>query len=191
MIQIQLFLGIFFLYLTILGGGVQDLFSCELQRQIQRSLLFKHLLVIISIYFFTFVLGWYTQGALKAVRDQQANESFETQKQKTPNDWLLVHYLIYTIGIYGLFILTTKCEFLYLMIVFVIVLGLLIFYLRRLYRDEEDIEKTRVYETFFEYGALGILLFGFGMYAMRQYADHRADWNVFTFLFGSNSCRSV
>jgi hypothetical protein len=189
MIQIQFILGIFFLYLTILGGGIQDLFSCELQRQLKNSIIFKHILVIVTVYFFTFVLGWFTTGALKSARDQQMVETF--QDKDTKDDTLLIRYALYTLGIYCLFLLSTKCEFIFLMIVFAMVVVILGFYLRRLYRDEEEIQKYRNVEMTLEYSSIVLLVIGFGLYFIRQYRDHAKEWNTFTFIFGSNKCRNL
>ena len=61
-------LPLFFLYFVLVGGYSSDILNCQLQRNLKNSVMFKHILLFLSIYIFTFVLNWYTFDSLQIKR---------------------------------------------------------------------------------------------------------------------------
>ena len=187
MFGFQIILGLFFLYLTILGGFVQDLFSCELQRFIKSSVMFRHILVLLSIFIFTFVLGWYTDKAL--ISAKEAQDSQET-KEGFSLDKTLYKYIKYTFLIYGIFLLTTKCDIRFLLPTLLIVSLLIFLYIDRIYnKNNKDISENGMIIQGMEITVLSLLIIGFIVYTLRQYKDHSKHWNTLTFIFGNANCR--
>lgn len=187
MLGFQIVLGLFFLYLTILGGFVQDLFSCELQRFIKSSIIFRHILVLLSIFIFTFVLGWYTDKALLSAKEAQ--ESQEATEGFSLNE-TLYKYIKYTFLIYGIFLATTKCDIRFLLPVLIIVSLLIFLYVDKIYnKNIKDIADNGKIIQGMEITVISLLVIGFIIYAMRQYKDHSKTWNTLTFIFGNANCR--
>jgi len=185
MLGFQIILGLFFLYLTILGGFVQDLFSCELQRFVKSSIVFRHILVILSIFIFTFVLGWYTDKALLSAKEaQESQEGFSLDKT-------LYKYIKYTFLIYGIFLVTTKCDIRLLLPALIIVSLLIFLYIDKIYnKNNKDIADNGKIIQGMEITIIALLVIGFIIYATRQYKDHTKTWNTLTFIFGNANCRS-
>ena len=75
----QVILSIFFLYVVIISEQLFSIISCKLQKLIIDNIYFKHLFIFLNIFLFTFVLGWYTENSIYAVKNnnQQNNEQFD------------------------------------------------------------------------------------------------------------------
>jgi hypothetical protein len=174
-------------------------------------------LVFLTIYIFTYILGWYTDTAILTGKTNFENENnlqinqdtkdgfttTQTQPQphkQTPHDTSIVSkltdikgyealltYALYSLGIYILFLMTTKCEFEFLGGFLAILLGTFIIHILRLYGDLGDVFKT------IENGMMGvgfvILLGGSIMYLQRQLVEHRQDWSTLMYIFGNPTCR--
>ena len=72
---IQILLSLFFTYFVLMMSDVQLLLNCSLQKVLKENILIKHFIIFLSIFIFTFVLGWYRFDALKV-------ENFSEQKKK-------------------------------------------------------------------------------------------------------------
>ena len=69
-------LPIFFLYFVLISGYCSAILNCGLQRFMRDSIYFKHFLILLSIYIFTFILNWYTFDSLSISQ----LENFEDSK---------------------------------------------------------------------------------------------------------------
>ena len=100
-------LPVFFLYFVLISGYCSSLLNCGLQRFMRDSVYFKHVLIILSIYIFTFILNWYTFDSLAI-----GQEDFQSEKDVLSNESLkkLGEWFIYTMIIYLIFIVSTKSE---------------------------------------------------------------------------------
>lgn len=78
-------LPIFFLYFVLISGYCSSLLNCGLQRFMKNSIYFKHFLILLSIYIFTFILNWYTFDSLQI--EQQ--ENFKNKINKFNKDSLI------------------------------------------------------------------------------------------------------
>ena len=109
-------LPVFFLYVVLVSGYCSSLLNCGLQRFMRDSVYFKHFLIILSIYIFTFILNWYTFDSL-AIAQQ---ENFTSEKEKiefnTESLKKLGIWFLYSLLIYLVFLITTKSEVPYIMI---------------------------------------------------------------------------
>ena len=47
-------LGLFFLYFVLISGSCGEILNCGLQRYINNSIWFKHLMIFLSIYFYIY-----------------------------------------------------------------------------------------------------------------------------------------
>ena len=118
-------LGLFFLYLVLIGSDLHKLLSCSVQRFLKGNIFIKHIIVIFSIYIFTFILNWYTIGSLVVKEKFSSNnikENFSSEEEEEDlnkniniiNNNYTYSYIIdsfkYSVYIYVLFILTTKTD---------------------------------------------------------------------------------
>ena len=111
-------LPIFFLYFVLISGYCSSLLNCGLQRFMKNSIYFKHALIILSIYIFTFILNWYTFDSL-AIGQQEGYENLNKNEPKEFNmDSLkkLAKWFLYTFAIYFIFLISTKSEVTYIII---------------------------------------------------------------------------
>ena len=203
-------LALFFLYFVMIGGVISSLLNCSLQRFIKKSLVFKHILVFLSIFIFTFILNWYTPYSLVI---ENMNNKNDTQKFKYINE-----SLIYSIFIYILFIISSKQQE-YFMYSFLILLTLIIsvfiyylieinslkidryklknFFIKKEYLQELTEKESNINTLYILHNlksSLYVLLFinlilGVYFYALKQIKDKKNNFNIMLFIFGTHSCR--
>ena len=106
---------IFFLYFVLVSGYCAELLNCGLQRYMDRNIFFRHLLLFLSIYIFTFVLNWYTFASLQIqpLSSDKKEKEKEKEKPETTIDFMtnannLIKWLGYSVFIYVIFLISTK-----------------------------------------------------------------------------------
>lgn len=129
-------LGLFFLYLVLIGSDLHKLLSCSVQRFLKGNIFIKHIIVLFSIYIFTFILNWYTIGSLVVKEKFSSNnikENFSSEEEDLNiiNNNYTYSYIIdsfkYSVYIYILFVLTTKTDaFILSIILFLLILSFMI-----------------------------------------------------------------
>ena len=157
MLNSQVTLTLFFLYVVIVSDKFFDVISCRLQRLIINSGVVRHFFIFMNIFLFTFILGWYTEFSIF-----DAKQSFNRNKQEredfTNGDGnglvlnklniaeevkTIFRYLGYSLLIYVIFLLTTKCELEYLIVFLVLILASFIIFIIKTYgKKESEIETT-------------------------------------------------
>ena len=115
-------------------GDTSTILNCNLQRYLKSSLFIKHFVIFLSIYVFTFLLNWYAleslivDGYMDSCQNNNGNNDMNNGNNDMNNgnngnngnnnskninkfkQQSLLNYLIYTIFIYIIFILSTKNE---------------------------------------------------------------------------------
>jgi len=208
-------LPIFFLYFVLISGYCSSLLNCGLQRFMKNSVYFKHVLIILSIYIFTFILNWYTFDSL-AIGQQ---EGYENLNKKEPVEFnmdslkKLAKWFLYTLAIYLIFLISTKSEVTYIIIFFgYTVLSILMqIFLKSISSSSYNVLTNKLFITSDDYKGVNqklvvyihntitagfiisllLLLFGFVHYFNRQYKDHYKTWDTRIFLFGSSQCKNL
>lgn len=206
-------LPLFFLYFVLVGGYSSDILNCQLQRNLKNSIMFKHLLLFLSIYIFTFVLNWYTFDSLQITPLTSKNSENKKEDEtdvvtKELNFKLLSEWFLKSVMIYVLFLLTTKTEiqYIYLFLTFIVISLIIQLILKSITtekyhslndnlfitkKDYDDINKDTVVllhnaNTSGFIGVISLVCYGVMNYYNKQRRDHRKDWNTLTFIFGSN-----
>lgn len=143
----QVILSIFFLYVVIVSEKLFSLISCNFQKLIENSRNFKHLFIIVNIFLFTFILGWYTENSIYSAKDAYNKyENFDSKINEENYSLLdlykseiniIVRYILYSLVIYIIFLLTTKCEILYLKIFFGLIIMMFFLFLLRTYSKNQ------------------------------------------------------
>jgi hypothetical protein len=198
--QPQLLVSIFFIYLGTASGAINSMLSCQLQKFMAESVIFRHLSLLLTIFIFTFIVGWYTPESIVSAKDEEkkilegmrARAVTQSIQKKNTGDGhkVLLLYGLYTLGIYLAILLTTHCELPYLLAFLSLLVVLFFKYLYDLfdYPGDPDVEAGKWKAGILEYVAIAILLVGVGVYTMRQYKDHASSWNTLTFIFGKPKC---
>lgn len=155
MLNSQITLTLFFLYVVIISDKFFDIISCRLQRLIMYSSLVRHFFIFMNIFLFTFILGWYTEFSIfdaKQSFNKRNREDFKNNDgnlklnlisiKKEAN--ILLKYFGYSILIYLIFILTTKCELEYLIVFLILILASFIVFILKTYGKKEKEIKTKL-----------------------------------------------
>ena len=206
-------LPIFFLYFVLVSGYCAELLNCGLQKYMDRNIFFRHLLLFLSIYIFTFVLNWYTFASLQ-IQPLSSDKKDKEEPTETTIDFMtnannLIKWLGYSIFIYVIFLISTKSELKYIFIFFgYIVLALIAQIIMKSFSTEEYHESnSKLFISKEDYsdknsdliimlhnittggfiGTMTLLFYGFYKYYLRQRKDHRRNWSMIKFLFGVSS----
>ena len=159
MLNSQVTLTLFFLYVVIVSDKFFDVISCRLQRLITNSSVVRHFFIFMNIFLFTFILGWYTEFSIFDAK-KSFNKNKREREEFTNGDGdgdqlvlnklniadevkIILKYLGYSVLIYVIFLLTTKCELEYLVIFLVLILASFIIFIIKTYgKKENEIETT-------------------------------------------------
>lgn len=199
-----LLLSVFFLYFVLIGGTCVSLLQCRVQRYVTESLLFRHILIFLSILVFTFVLKcfsresvfpqWNASGSKKESGNDTTGE--DDDDDKLPEQQLL-QWLGGTSVIYIFIVLLNKCEWQYFIAVALLLCVILVLFTflkmyefkykkkpRVLEKQLASLERLR-HSILVTFAILcTLLLYGVYVYYLRQYNDHKKHWDWLLFVFG-------
>ena len=148
-------LGLFFLYFVLISGSCGEILNCGLQRFIQNTIWFKHVMILLSIYIFTFILNWYTIDSIvvenydnKVNKEEEENEE-ENKTGVNPRLRYLYESFLYSILIYIIFVISTKTEGKYLAIFLLLSVLLVIIQiiLKALYGSYTELNLTNLFKS--------------------------------------------
>lgn len=147
----QVILAIFFLYVVIASEQLFSILSCGLQKLIINSRFMKHMFIVLNIFLFTFILGWYMEQSINVPKQEykkkenfsNPNDEFSLYELYKEEINILGRYFLYTFLIYVIFIMTTKCEIKYLSIFFYLLIVLFILFLVRSYSKTEGYSTSK------------------------------------------------
>ena len=164
--------GVFLLILAISGNFVAETLGCKSQKLLSENMYAKH---FISIFILYFAIGF-----------------VNSEKPKHPNDVMKSALIIYI-----LFILFTKMDITFTLIVFSILASTYVistyvnYYKEVTPEDNELIEKLEYIQKACYTVMIGLIFIGFGLYFKKQHKDYYKTWSTSKFLFGINKCKSM
>ena len=207
-------LALFFIYLVMMSGNINNLLNCNVQRLLKDSLITQHILVFFSIFIFTFILGWFLPSAL-IVGNYEQVEQRDKIHVNHDNDYIYSSFM-YSLYIYAFFILSTKQSKTFIISFLFLLLLLIFFYLYYVkILDSSNITRNSITDFFISkerlqsltnhsnvdklfllhngislgHVAIAInIIFGVYYYYLKQKNDHK-NWSWITFIFGVNECR--
>jgi hypothetical protein len=164
--------GIFLLILAVSGNFVAETMGCKTQKLLSESMLAKHSIIYLIIYF---ALG------------------FTTDETPHPID-LAKNALV----IWILFLLFTKMSLPFTILVFALlsIRYILNTYIEYLKSDGDEknrdlIKNTKLIGKNITYLVTGLVIIGFSLYFRNQYNEYYKTWSTFKFIFGVNKCKSL
>ena len=156
------------LYLWLLFGYLSSMVSCDMQRWMQDSILFRHFVGIIAFFFLFTIID-------------------------TNNTSPVYHIWVKTLLIYFLFLLMVKSKWYFSLPVFLILivdqsLQSQINYLTKKNEKDPQISDLNKTRNILYIVLLGLIVIGFIHYFFRQWAEFGRDFSPVTLLFAS-SCK--
>ena len=169
---------LFVVFAVIAGGVVQHVLSCQMQEFLKESELAKHFVGIILLFFFIMLEGGW--------------DFDDEENNKAPIDWAsgnVIHTGIYSIGIYLVFILTSKTRLIPNMILFGLLFIVYLLNTQRLYwknrnkiTEETDNKIIRVELLLLVISLITVLygIYDYSSYKMKNLGS-RFKWHRFFF----------
>jgi dipeptide/tripeptide permease len=187
---VTLILSVFFLYFVLIGGSCASLLQCRIQRYVTESLLFKHLMLFMSVLIFTFVLNWYSDKSTFP----QWNLPDDKERLHRHPERQLVGWLGASVAIYAFVILLNKCEWQYFVVVAVLMcIILVLFTFLKMYTykyaevitNEQQQTLVRMHQATVVLFVIVCVVIAMGVYAYycRQCIEHRRKWSWTNFVF--------
>ena len=160
--------GVFLILLVVFGNYIGQLLPCNLQTLLTRHMYAKHILIIFLIYYTVHM------------NDKSYTSPLELLK--------------YTLMIYALFLLFSK-QNIYIALIVLILLGLEYINYSIITYNINSSDPTSIsidildkINRIFNYLIFILLILGFIFYFIKQRKDHKKDWSIIKFLFGSIKC---
>ena len=174
-LMISSFKHLFILYLVISGNFIGNTFSCKLQRLLQNNMIFKHLIGFMLLFFFNVFIG--------------------ESRDVSP-----INQLLYTLVVYIIFIITTKTNIYFLLLIIFImfinyILNETIYFYKNKNDEKEDnlstiniIKKTQFIICLI---MITLILIGFVVYFIQKYKEYNKEFKIGKFLFGIPNCKGL
>lgn len=168
--------GVYLLILTVMGNFAGQLIGCKSQKLLSNNIYAKHLLIIILIYF---VIGF-------TGNDSSVSPGIRFK---------------YAFMVWLLFILFTRMNIYITGVSFVILTSIYLIndyvkYYQLLDKNNNDdtnkylISKLNNYSDLLIKSLIGTFLGGISFYAYKQYNDHKSNFSLIKFVFGTLKCDS-
>jgi hypothetical protein len=184
-IKLSRFAFIFLVYAVVTSGYITETLSCQFRSFMAESMIGRHVFGIIMI--FTFIMmegGW----------------SFDIEENNAaPNDWSsgnCFHTLIIAIGIYSVFLISSKSQLIpnMLFIVSAFITYLIgtqrsYWYSRKMISEDTNQIMIKL-QYVFAFITVGILIYGFYDYYQYQIVNYGKNFSFLKFLFGGHTCAS-
>lgn len=167
-------LPVFAFYLLIACNYVKEIFGCQLQNALDNSILAKHAVAFILLFFLVVLVNP------------------ELADTRIPQTFAL------SVGIYAWFLMTTRTP---LWVTFVVLLLLLASYLASIAKaryvkdstkdaaENAAAKKARMLQYVFAYAALGLSVLGFVLYAIEKKREYGSKFDMMKFFSGTLKCR--
>lgn len=177
---------LFLVFSVVTSGSLTDIFSCQMRRMLVESRVFRHILGVLMIFVFIMLEGGW---------------SFNLEEEKrSDNNWAtgpVLHSIVIAAGLYSIFWLSSKAQFIPNMIFFGTLLVLYMLNTQRSYWYERQMiteERNKQILTI-EYGVAAIaavvLLYGVTDYVLYQKREYGSQFRWVTFLAGALPCAAL
>lgn len=163
--------GMFLLILALAGGFISPLFNCQSQYLLTNNMYAKHLVLLFVLYFTVSFVG-------------------------DDEDPKFVQYSLLTLLVYILFIMFTKMNLIFTMIVFVLLfisynLNLHVKSLKKKNIESKYSETIKKIQSILGFVIVLVIIIGFISYFNYQRSEYKNNWSTLKFLFGVTTCQSL
>lgn len=164
---------IFILYMLISANFLANTFGCSIQKILTENMLAKHLIGFLTLYFFVTL----------------------TSKPDKTDELMFIKKFSVSILVYFVFILSTRTKGMYFNIFLLLVA---VNFLINSYTDsidetkhQEYIDTVKYFGTWLGRIAMIVLVLGLMNYYLVKRYEYGSDFNIFTFIIGRPSCKSM
>ena len=174
---------LFVAYVVISGGVLSKSLSCQLQKSLETNIYSQHVIGLLLIYVFIVLEGGW--------------DFSEEENNKAERDWSSgnsIHSFFYSIGIYILFLLSSKMRFwqnvlfLFALLFLYMVNTQTTYWKNRDRISEEEVEKSSFVQKML-IGLTGLLfIYGISDYYVYQNKQHGKNFSIIKFLAGTPKC---
>jgi uncharacterized membrane protein YfcA len=174
---------LFVAYVVISGGVLSKSLSCQLQKSLETNIYSQHVIGLLLIYVFIMLEGGW--------------DFSEEENNKAERDWSSgnsIHSFFYSIGIYILFLLSSKMRFwqnvlfLFALLFLYMVNTQTTYWKNRDRISEEEVEKSSFVQKML-IGLTGLLfIYGISDYYVYQNKQHGKNFSIIKFLAGTPKC---
>ena len=166
----QVLQGIFLIMLTIIGGVTESTFSCQTLKFLHTNILAKQVVIFCLIYF---------------------TIDFTDNKNSHPIDTLKN-----TIVIWIAYIIMSKQTIHFTITIFLLLVSLYIIHNyidyvedKKNHSENKELhDKLNQYSIYIKYTLVAVSLIGFVLYFIKERKEHKKNYSLLKFFFGSNKC---
>lgn len=158
---------VFLLFIAICANFLGNTINCGLQKTFTENPIVRHLFLYLIV---LFTIDF-------------------TSKQDLPLDQVIFKSFV----IYLFYIILTKQSLASLVIIIILLISCYLIYIQMNYEKSKK-NNTKDYEELLNNLTLGIgvvSIIGFALYLNKQYNDHKDDFDLVKFIFGTNKCESL
>lgn len=155
---------VFLLFIAISANFLGNTLNCGLQYNLTNTPYLRHLFLYVLI---VFTIDF-------------------TSKNSMSMEEILTKSLI----IYIFYLMLSKQNYITLVIVIILLISTYLTYIQSNYLKQKN-QSTEFYDNLSQYLVFGIgliTIIGFLMYFSRQYSEHKDDFDITKFIFGTNTC---
>ena len=166
----QVLQGIFLIMLTIIGGVTESTFSCQTLKLLHTNMFAKQFVIICLIYF---------------------TIDFTDNKNSHPIDTLKNTFIIWIA-----YIIMSKQTVNFTITIFLLLVSLYIIHNyidyvedKKNHNQNKELPDTlKQYAIYIKYTLVAVSLIGFVLYFIKERKEHKKEYSLLKFIFGSNKC---
>jgi len=166
MIDLELNKSLFLLFLVVCGNYIGELLGCKTQQLLSENIFMKHIILVCLIFFTINLIGEKKLHPIEVVKK--------------------------SVLLWFFYLILTKMNLQFTLVVLFLLFSLYVFDEYQSYLDENkseyDKEIYNEYKNYLQYTILGIMIFGFVSYYLKQQKEHSKDFDNIKFLLGTVKC---
>ncbi|KAG2487765.1 hypothetical protein HYH03_013610 [Edaphochlamys debaryana] len=185
-------------YVIMVAPYFDKFFSCDLQRLLTNSILAKHVVAVLSVFFVITLVNTGQPGEQdeKEADPEKKSQEPEGEKEEEKNKRRFLDHVKTTLLIYGLYLATTKAKLIFVLPMLIL---LVIDQFLDVYRNEDlrgrenDLLQKRIVYLRSLLSVLIIVTISAGLlhYLIRAYLEFGSEFSLVTFFAGSYHCRGI
>ena len=93
MLANQVALSLFFLYFVLMSDKLSGVINCSLQKFLKDNILVRHIMILLSIYLFTFIMKWYNVDKIRIIETFEKEEDYLDVNIKENKKYLITSFI--------------------------------------------------------------------------------------------------
>ena len=93
MLANQVALSLFFLYFVLMSDKLSGVINCSLQKFLKDNIFVRHIMILLSIYLFTFIMKWYNVDKIRIIETFEKEEDYLDVNIKENKKYLITSFI--------------------------------------------------------------------------------------------------